>query len=284
MIRRIEQSLLGLWLAGTTALSTWASPFDGSPSAARPGLGGLTPFADMLISLQRGLNRFLGQSLGALADGFDAATLGMALLVSIGYGLVHALSPGHGKTVLLAYGLKNEDLGAQIILAPALGAILHVLSALFWSTVFLVLMQSALKLDRAGVAAALLIFASVILLANGTKDVVQLIRNRNAHHHDWVWVAISIGLVPCPISTLIFTAAIQYEVPFYGLLLCLVFGIGLAITLTTFGLLPVLARKPFSRFLSSPRSALVMRWIPLVSALAFIALGLAGIFQVIQTN
>jgi ABC-type nickel/cobalt efflux system permease component RcnA len=275
-----RKTLAGMALFLVAPALAWAGPFDGASSSARPGLGGLTPFIDTLTSLQRGLNSFLGDSLIQASEGFQPGAFLLTLAVAIAYGIIHALSPGHGKTMLLAYGLKNEKINRAVLLAPGIGAMLHVLSALIWTSLFTVVISQLFGLGKAQIASALLVFASVILLGNGLKDVVQLARKRPDHHHDWIWVALSIGLVPCPISTVIFTAAIQYAVPVYGAVVCLVFGLGLAISLILFGLLPVLARKPFTRFFNSSQGMVILRWIPLATAAAFIVLGVAGIVQV----
>ena len=124
----------------------FASPFDGVPSPRVPGFVGFVPFLYELTQSQRYLNAALGEGLFAFADGIDLKVFITTLAVAIAYGVIHALSPGHGKTLLLIHGLRAESLDHRAFLAPCLGAFLHVFSSLFWTTIFMVLATGAFRL------------------------------------------------------------------------------------------------------------------------------------------
>lgn len=282
---KAKPALLALLVIPQTLAS--ASPFDGVPTPRVPGFGGSLPFLDGLTQLQLSLNAALGKGLFAFANGFDLQVFLSTLAIAIAYGAVHALSPGHGKTLLLVQGLRVEKLDLRALLAPCIGAFLHVFSALLWTTVFMVIATGAFGLGRAGLSIALLVFSSLILILNGLRDLIP----GHAHDHDhaqehakgrgWLAVALGIGLIPCPISTIIFSAALANGLAVYGVIVCLIFGFGLAFTMTLFALLPFLARSAFTRFLASAPGRLALKVLPIFSSSLFVLLGVMGIIQAI---
>jgi len=267
-----------------------ASPFDGVPTPRVPGFGGFVPVLDWLTNVQLSLNASLGDGLLGFAQGFNLGVFLSTLAVAIAYGAVHALSPGHGKSPLLVQGLRGGRLSIRSLFAPCLGAFLHVSSALLWTTMFTILAERAFRLGRAELSVALLVFSSIILLLNGLKDLFPVsahhhhahAKDAEAHGYGWLPVALGIGLVPCPVSTLVFSAALANGIAFYGVLVCLIFALGLAITMTVFALAPIVARNTLGRFLESATGRIVVRVLPISSSVFFVILGVMGIVQAIQ--
>ncbi|HAJ62896.1 MAG TPA: ABC transporter permease, partial [Cyanobacteria bacterium UBA8543] len=84
-------------------------------------------------------------------------------------------------------------------------------------------------------------------------------------------LGISGGLVPCPSALVLLLSTIALGRVGFGLLLVLVFSLGLAATLTGLGLLLVGARRLFERV---PTQIRLVRILPAVSALFVTLLGL----------
>ena len=59
------------------------------------------------LSIQHWLYSGMGDGLGAIAGGDPRAIL-LAMTAAILFGAIHALMPGHGKTVLVSYHLGQE--------------------------------------------------------------------------------------------------------------------------------------------------------------------------------
>src|ERR1700683_5652465 len=76
-------------------------------------------------------------------------------------------------------------------------------------------------------------------------------------------LGISGGLVPCPSAMVLLLAAVALNKTAYGMLLVLVFSVGLALTLTAVGLLFLYARNRFSRPILGARWR---HWLPVMSA------------------
>lgn len=98
-----------------------ASPFGvGLPEPAPTGGGFLPDFFGQLAAWQSSFYRKITASLKAMkADG--TAAIWLAAL-SFGYGVIHALGPGHGKAIVSAYVLANRETARN-------GAILALVSA-----------------------------------------------------------------------------------------------------------------------------------------------------------
>ena len=81
---------------------------------------------------------------------------------------------------------------------------------------------------------------------------------------------ISGGVIPCPTALVVLLAAISLHRVGYGLVLIVAFSLGLALTVTSIGLVAVTARRAFTRIgLDGP----VVKALPALSALVVLALG-----------
>ena len=85
-------------------------------------------------------------------------------------------------------------------------------------------------------------------------------------------LGISGGLIPCPSALVVMLGAIALNRIGFGLLLVLVFSLGLACALTAIGMLFIYAGRLFERF---PSQARVLQFLPVLSALFVSGIGVA---------
>jgi nickel/cobalt transporter (NicO) family protein len=186
-----------------------------------------------LASLQGGVLHTLAAELRA----GSAGTAGFAFLL----GALHALTPGHGKSVLAAYFLGHEariQNGVGVTLSAAL---LHVVSGLAAFLVLRVLLgQMPSMLGRSpptftAIGYGLIVVAGLVML-------VQSLRPERGPHGGAVALTAGIGLLPCPltISVLGFAWA-QSSVAMVALVL-LSLALGISLTIGCVALLAILAR------------------------------------------
>ena len=86
-----------------------------------------------------------------------------------------------------------------------------------------------------------------------------------------VAIGVSGGLVPCPAALVLLLSAISLGRLGFGMVLVVVFSVGLAVVLTGIGLLMVYARRLFERYAFEAR---IPRFLPVVSAAAISCVGL----------
>jgi nickel/cobalt transporter (NicO) family protein len=228
-------------------------------------------------------------------DGFagvfaDAASgkgvLAFLLLTAFAWGAIHALSPGHGKAMVAAYLVGTRGTARHAVGLGAAVTVTHTIGVFALGVVTLALSQYVLPED---LYPWLNLVSGVMVLAIGGAVLRARVRRARArrhghdhhhHHHgpeDLSWKGLvgmgaSAGLVPCPSALVVLLGAIAQHQVGLGLLLIVVFSLGLAATLTGLGLAVVGAGRVASR-VHVP--AAVATALPAVSALAIVAAGVA---------
>ena len=209
------------------------------------------------------------------------------LLMAFGLGAVHALSPGHGKTLVAAYLVGSRG---TIRHAAALGVIVttsHVASVILLGVVTLFL--SALVKPEV-LYPWISMVAAVLVVVIGLVILVRRIRHPGGHTHgtprsdseceregagvslvELLGLGISGGIVPCPSALVVLLAAITLNRLVFGLLLVIAFSAGLALVLTSIGVVMVKARA-----LIAGRSWTggIVRRLPIASAVIIVLIGL----------
>jgi nickel/cobalt transporter (NicO) family protein len=206
------------------------------------------------------------------------ASLGAAFF----WGMAHALSPGHGKTIVTAYLVGQRGTPWH---AAALGLIVtatHTVGVFGLGLVTLALSQFVVPEQ---LYPWLNLASGLLVVAIGGSVFCARFRHRPAHargHHDHLRegpgrgsvlaVGISGGLLPCPSALVVLLAAISLHRVGLGLLLIVAFSAGLALSITGIGLVAVLVKTAFGRFnLGGP----VVRLLPAASAFVILVAGLA---------
>lgn len=212
-----------------------------------------------------------------------AASLGAALF----WGMAHALSPGHGKTIVTAYLVGQRGTPRHAALLGLIVTVTHTLGVFALGGVTLVLSRFIVP-DQLYpwlnfVSGVLVVLIGASVLRSRWRHHRAYTRG-NEHHHDHehhhehgltrrslVAVGVSGGLLPCPSALVVLLAAISLHRVAFGMLLILAFSAGLALTITGIGLVAVVARGAFRRVRFEGR---LVSLLPTASALVILAAGL----------
>ena len=217
--------------------------------------------------------------------------LGLGLSALLG-GL-HALTPGHGKTLVAAYLVGSRGTAKH---AAALGGIVpftHTASVI--GVGLLALLASEVFLPDVLVP-ALEVGAGSLVVALGVRLLRTRWRTRGGgghhrhdhdhHHHlplqdvrpsDLLAMGVSGGLVPCPEALGVMLIAVGLGRIGLGLALIVAFSFGLAAVLIAMGILLVRFRGKLDR-LVKPKSTW-QGWLPLVSAVVVTVLGVGVVLK-----
>ena len=214
------------------------------------------------------------------------------MLAAFAWGSIHALSPGHGKTMVAAYLVGTRGTARHAVALGATVTITHTIGVFALGVVTLLLSQWILPeqlypwlnlasgLMVVGIGAAVL--RSRVLKATGHRPQAIGHSHSHDHHHDhhhhhhelsWkglIGMGASAGLIPCPSALVVLLGAISQHQVALGLLLITMFSLGLAGTLTGLGLVVVSARKLTTRLNVSGR---LVAALPAVSALVIVGAG-----------
>ncbi len=120
---------------------------------------------DLLVSIQSSIRSGLGDQIGAFAASRDLMALAGMLPLAIVFGMAHALTPGHSKSLLAAYAV-GSDLGRLRVVAVAMALTLtHMGSAVVLALVANTLVTRTIV--GAGQAPALQSISGILMLAIG---------------------------------------------------------------------------------------------------------------------
>jgi nickel/cobalt transporter (NicO) family protein len=208
-------------------------------------------------------------------------SLGLALF----WGAAHALSPGHGKSIVTAYLVGQRGTARHAALLGLVVTVTHTIGVFALGLVTLLLSRFVVPDDLypwLNLVAGLLVvgIGSSVLRARWRHRRAHAHGHHHHHHHhhaqdlsgrSLLAVGVSGGLLPCPSALVVLLAAISLHRVAYGLALIVAFSVGLAATITGIGVAAVLARNAFARLSFEGRA---LRLLPTVSALVILAAGI----------
>ena len=201
------------------------------------------------------------------------------LAVAFGFGAMHAMAPGHGKTIVAAYLVGARGTFRHAILLGGMVTLTHTISVFGLGMVTLYLSQyvmAAQLVKTLGVvssASIVLVGIWLLLQRTGVLD--------HGHSHEvdevgggsLVALAVSGGMVPCPSALILLLSAISVERTGFGLLLLVAFSLGLASVLMAIGV-AVLYAKNLLPEAGGWRENWLFRAAPVVSAGVIVVVGL----------
>jgi ABC-type nickel/cobalt efflux system permease component RcnA len=207
-----------------------------------------------------------------------------SLAAAFFWGMAHALSPGHGKTIVAAYLVGQRGTPWH---AAALGAIVTATHTIGVFALGLVTLALSAFIVPEQLYPWLNLVSGVLVVAIGATVFRSRFRHRghahghtHHHHHEHeapsrrslVAVGVTGGLLPCPSALVVLLAAISLHRVAFGMLLIVAFSAGLALSITGIGLVAVFAKQVFKRASFEGR---LVRLLPAASALVILAAGLA---------
>lgn len=237
---------------------------------------------ESVLSTQRQLQGLLSGRILDLFTSVDNFAVGMAVAVALG--LVHALTPGHGKAVIFSYFLGQSASALTGLRVAAGAAATHGTIA-----VLLVLVAGRVisPLGRpTGAGAWLEVMAGSIVAAIGALYVILSVRSLwrpavHAHGGEGSrpFLAIAMGLLPCPLTIIVVGSAINRGATLAGITLAAGISIGSAITIGCFGLLGIALRRGGLALVGGNIQRVLkgLAYLELLTSLLILALGLLTI-------
>jgi nickel/cobalt transporter (NicO) family protein len=209
-----------------------------------------------------------------------------SLAAALFWGAAHALSPGHGKTIITAYLVGQRGTPRHAALLGLVVTVTHTIGVFALGAVTLALSQWIVPET---LYPWLNLVSGLLVVGIGAAVLRSRLRKRrhhahgDHHHHghptqdtlsvrSLLAVGVSGGLLPCPSALVVLLAAISLHRIAFGLVLIVAFSAGLALTITGIGLVAVLAQGTFRRIGFDGR---LVRLLPAASALVILAAGLA---------
>lgn len=183
----------------------------------------------------------------ALFDG--RAVFWLALVTALAVGAAHAVAPGHGKSVTAAYLVGTRARYRDALRLGLIVALMHTFSVLVLALLW-VGMSSVASLGTEAVTAWMQVVAGLVVIAVGAHLLWRHLRRHRHHHHHshevpkdpWsrrglVALGLSGGLLPSPSAFVVLVSGLLTGRALGAVVLVVVFGAGMAVTLTAVGVL-----------------------------------------------
>jgi ABC-type nickel/cobalt efflux system permease component RcnA len=220
---------------------------------------------------------------------------GALLAVVAFFGAAHALTPGHGKTLVAAYLVGERGTFGHALLLGLIVTLTHTSSVLLLAALPYVFPGISLQSAHSalvfggGLLIAALGFWMLLRRLAGQADHVHLIGHHHHHAHghehsppdrpvtlgSLFLLGIGGGIIPCADAIVIFMLCVKWQQPRLALPLVVAFSAGLAIVLVVIGMGVVYAKNlSLARWGERPRVQKFFRLLPLVSAVTITLIGL----------
>ena len=234
----------------------------------------------------------------------------LSLATAVALGAAHALTPGHGKTLMAAYLVGTRGTPVHALGLGLSVSVSHTIGIL--ALAGLVIGAQGI-LDPDVLVRAAPVVAALAIVAIGGWMLISELRRRAAkpvaardHAHDHghehehagehshggvrhshvptgattiTWRSLFVlglagGIIPSTSALLILLGAIASGRSAFGIVLVVAFGLGMALVMTAIGLLVVGARGRFDRVGGGSAFATLRTWLPLGAACLVLGLGL----------
>ena len=224
-------------------------------------------FMQRVFELQRTLNRRMTGLGRDIAGGRRPGALLLLALVCLVYGVVHALGPGHGKTVSFSYCLTERRSVLRGMLFGVFVAFAQVLVAIILIFVLQYLLRTVFYSSFESFRRVMRLVSAGLLAAIGTWLFLGSFGLVPSFHREpgskpgvsssgaMLPAALAIGMVPCPGAVIIMLFTMQMGIVHLGVLLALVFALGMSLTLSAVGLVTVSAGNLLARRLRAEKAA-----------------------------
>ena len=238
-----------------------------------------------------------------------------AAIISMSLGALHALEPGHGKTIVAAYLVGSRGTARHALLLGLIVTTAHTASVFALGTITLYASRYILPEQLypwLGVLSGLTIAAlgAYMFLRRWAGEEMDHAHAAGEMHGHWFsskkksqlddlppvvtytskpismlqlfTLGITGGIIPCPAALVVLLSAFSLHRIGFGFFLIASFSIGLAAVLISFGLLMVYARRFMGRI--QVDGPLTKRWLPIASAGFMTLLGAAIAIRAFATT
>ena len=272
----LDQRTASFQVGGPTSIS--AAPVSAASAPITRGFG------DMLTTAFAGL---------VTTGGSTPLLWALALATAFAIGGLHALGPGHGKTLMAAYLVGLDARPRQVVAVGAAVSVMHTASVVLLGVTVL-LAGRAFTPEVAYrwttiASGALVAGLGLYLLITRLRGARHARAHEHGHDHEHghtherpagkfglATLAVSGGILPSPSALIALLAAVAIGRVVFGLALVLAFGIGLAAVLVAVGFGTIKARSSLDRRFSRR----VATWAPVASA---VGVCLVGVVLVART-
>lgn len=216
------------------------------------------PFLTKIATWQQELNQKMAALTKEAEKTGSLRPLLSLVLIAFAYGALHAAGPGHGKAVATSYLVSQGRKLVKGILLGNLIALFHGFSGviLVLAVHFIIRRSVSGSLEAATSTTQIISYSLIALLGMGLliKNLVLWFRQgeilesnypifSGSKKKHFLVMAFVVGMIPCPGTALIMLFCLSMNLVGLGLLLTLFLILGMAVTISTVGVVAVASKK-----------------------------------------
>lgn len=247
-------------------------------------------FMRQISVLQHKINQKIIELSKQIKEKKSPKSILIILFITFIYGMVHALGPGHGKTVTFSYFLSERAEVKKGIMVGTLIGFLHAGSALILVLIlYFIIQQSFLRpiedLSRIIklISYALITAIGLFLLLKATIALWRKEKNAGKSTYEnsvttkgIIPFAIAVGMIPCTGAVIVLLFSISMGILGIGIISTLCMASGMATTISLVGVSTILAKKGVTKFIiNRPKmNTILQTTLSIIGALLLTLLGI----------
>lgn len=240
--------------------SVFANPFTGNKSSPSP-VRQSQPSSTVTRG-QRFLHQQLGEYIKEWSEHRTYRDFVLILFFSFLYGMIHAIGPGHRKTVIFSFYITREahilePLFVSFVLAFSHGGIALLLALIFKG------MAGAMTVNTNDASIYLEGFSFIIIIFLSLFSIIHVVKDHFMKHESKLKVyekmkmgsILLSGLYPCPAALLVLVLTFALGIVWTGIIAILAMSLGMCVPITVSGYIAWAGRKSLFNKLQNKKIA-----------------------------
>ncbi len=215
-------------------------------------------FPSFFMNYLRVADNMINELIREFTTDFKLSSLLLLSLISFLYGVAHSIGPGHGKSLVATFFLKEKHPVVRSVVLSFIISVIHTGSALVLSFLLFYVLTGIKGMFRIKLQSYFMTASGLMILALG---ILFFIFKLIGHNHEdsnadntykssngiknIVLVGISAGIVPCPASLMIMLFALSNNIIVIGLFSVLSISLGMFVLLSVIGAITIYSRNAF---------------------------------------
>ena len=243
-------------------------------------------FMYSITEWQSEFNKDIATKIKLLHNNYSTELFRTLLVSSFLYGVLHAIGPGHGKSIITGWILTQQRSLRNIALVTVGATFLHAFSAVaIVASIFYLVgkylpgMMGTMYIWLNIVSGGILVITGFQLAAEYYKQYSKqtcktTITSNHLQSVHPAWIVLSIGIVPCPLATVMFIYCLTTNMMVSGLQLVAAFALGMGLSLFLVAMTVWLIKYKAARPYKYGTPGRFFKFANLISVLFFILLGI----------
>jgi ABC-type nickel/cobalt efflux system permease component RcnA len=222
-------------------------------------------FIEKISLIQKDINRNISEAITDYRKSKNPNLLFYIAGFALIYGLVHAMTPGHGKNIILAWILASEKTFLKVLFTSIAGMFFHVFNSLIMVYVIWYFIKGKISVQSPLFIKYFSYGACIVLCIIAVKSIIDLFKSSHphsrresdfnrgdshshSHNHshnlekiknttpvkECLLIALGIGMVPCPVAAILTVFMISGKLYAESILTALFFTAGMTLTLVVY--------------------------------------------------